>query len=194
VEATITVASATSPGLFALLGGRSTETSLTISLVAPSQIPRGDDTFLAFTPMLVYDTEAFDREDSTGVVASSSTSTSTVTYSSSVKSIYLKTNFTKGGVDLDGRISQILATVPNTASSPSSRLTFKQPLPTPVECSDAMKVDGMVDLEVRLLDQDDSPIVFTDTTDPWILSVIIRWKEEIDADRLRTSDTLTKFR
>lgn len=175
---------ASAPGVCALLGYDTSD--VTITLATPdkvySETPRIPDD----QPVFIYDT-AFLSSDTTSSAYQGATTCD-------VKSLTIETNFTVGGTNQDGQLSQVLATVPMNASDSSGRITHKPSAVLSVDCTNSMKSDSQTDLVIRLLDQDRSPLVFSDTSDPWIVSILLSWKEEIAADRLLAMDTETKFR
>lgn len=109
-----------------------------------------------------------------------------------IRSLYVETNFTQGGLNMAGDTSTILASILVDAA-PGEQINFEASVPLKVQAQQNLPGDTLKELTFRLLDEYRNPVAIGAGV-PWSVNVLIEWEQDIELSRLRQSRTETKFR
>lgn len=96
--------------------------------------------------------------------------------------IFVETDFTYGGVNPQGNISQVIAMIPHEKKA--GFINYETNTPLRVQCNRVLKGTNPQTVEIRLVDGEGRPII---TTEPWSCQIIVEWEQEVELDYLKTS-------
>jgi hypothetical protein len=102
--------------------------------------------------------------------------------------IFIETNFTHGGVNQRGEISQILGMVPHEKNK--GYVNYETGMPIRVPCNTMLKGSNPQELEFRIVDSRGDPIL---ATTPWSIQVLVEWEQEVQLDYIRTSNVESQY-
>jgi len=108
-----------------------------------------------------------------------------------VRTLYLETNFTRGGMNPQRNPSQILASIPVDVQ-PGQTIRYQPSVPLRIDAYTGVVGDSSKLLEFRLVDEEGRPVPMPLDTQ-WSVSVLIEWEQDIDPTRLLQSQTESKF-
>jgi hypothetical protein len=103
--------------------------------------------------------------------------------------IFIETNFTQGGMNLQSDKSQMLAMIIQDTSYGENIVDRPNP-PIRVPCTAAIKGNNPLQLEFRLLDSNRAPV---SVSKPWYVQVLFEWEQQQDIQELRSSSLETQY-
>ena len=102
--------------------------------------------------------------------------------------IFIETNFTSGGVDARGNISQVLGMVIH--NNIEGYINFEAGTQLRIPCNTFLKGQNPQYLEFRLVDASGRAI---QCTGGWSLQVMIEWEQEVEIDYIRSRKEETDY-